>query len=298
MKRDKSIVQTFFFSVLFVAILVILTVGLFWVYRNIVNPEINTNIKSWFDYVLQIKALELVFISLFGVVISVIISRFISLNIQNSFKTFNDFFYKAAHDLQKIDENSLRYKEFKELAKSVNYMIDNYTEQKKRLEIEASTDPLTKIANRLKFDTVFVEHSELAKRYGDTFSLILFDVDNFKTINDTFGHKVGDNVLVALARLVNKEIRKSDTFARWGGEEFVILAPQADLEQTIILAEKLRSKIEEYDFKEIGKLTCSFGVAEFKNGCNLKELVKCADDVLYKAKRSGKNRVYGYTKHS
>ncbi len=298
MKRDKSIVQTFFFSVLFVAVLVILTVGFFWIYRNIVNPEINANVTSWFDYVLQIKAIELIFISLFGVVISIVISRFISLNVQSSFKTFNDFFYKAAHDLQKIDENSLRYKEFKELAKSVNYMIDNYTEQKKRLEIEASTDPLTKIANRLKFDSVFVEYSELAKRYGDTFSIILFDVDNFKNINDTFGHKVGDNVLVDLANLVKKEIRKSDTFARWGGEEFVILAPQSDLEQTIVLAEKLRSKIEEHNFKDIGNLTCSFGVAEFKNGYSLKELVKCADDVLYKAKRSGKNRVYGYTKHS
>ncbi len=297
MKRDKSLVQTFFFSVLFVAIFVILTVGLFWAYRNIVDPAINSNIDSWLDYVFQIRAIELLSISLFGVLISILISKFISLNMQKNFKVFNDFFYKAAHDLQKIDENLLKYQEFKELAKSVNYMIDNYSEQKKRLEIEATTDPLTKIANRLKFDTVFSEYSELSKRYGDSLSLILFDVDNFKMINDTFGHKVGDNVLIALAKLVNKEVRKSDIFARWGGEEFVILAPQADLKQAMNLAEKLRETIENYNFPEIGKLTCSFGVAEYKKGYSLKDLVKEADDALYKAKRGGKNRVCISTKH-
>ena len=291
MKRNTSIVQTFFFSVLSVAVLVILTVGIFWVYRNVVDPAINLNTTSWLDYVFQIRALELLLISLLGVIISTVIAKFISSNIQNSFQTFNEFFYDAAHNLKKIDEESLRYKEFKDLAKSVNYMIDNYSEQKQKLEIEASTDPLTKIANRLKFDMVFEEHIEVSKRYGDDFSLILFDIDDFKEVNDTYGHKVGDNVLIALAKLITKEVRKSDTFARWGGEEFVVLTPQANLKKALVLAEKLRQKIEQHDFKEIGKMTCSFGVAEFKKGNSLKELVKHADVALYEAKRSGKNKV-------
>lgn len=296
MKRNTSIVQTFFFSVLLIAVLVILTVGIFWAYRNVVDPAINLNGASWVDYIFQIQALELIGISFFGVIISTIIATFISHNMQKNFQTFNEFFHEAAYNLKKIDVDSVRYKEFKDLAKSVNHLIDNYSQQKQKLEIEASTDPLTKIANRLKFDTVFEEHVEVSKRYGGSFSLILFDVDNFKNVNDTYGHKIGDNVLIALAKLVTKEVRKSDTFARWGGEEFVVLTPQADLEKTLILAKKLRQKIEQYDFKEIGRMTCSFGVTEFKKGYSLKEFVKNADDALYEAKRNGKNKVCSNTK--
>jgi len=159
------------------------------------------------------------------------------------------------------------------------------------LQTLATTDALTQIFNRRKFDEMLARETARAGRYAQPFSLILFDIDHFKQLNDRFGHQAGDAALSQLAGRVVPAIRASDIFARWGGEEFVILVPGATAENARLLAEKLRSEIEHGEFAPVGQLTCSFGVAEFRKGDSADDLLRRADQALYRAKQGGRNRV-------
>ncbi len=157
-------------------------------------------------------------------------------------------------------------------------------------KILATIDPLTKVYNRLKFDEILQTEIERAKRYKTSFSLIMFDIDDFKKINDTFGHQVGDFILKEMARLVKKNIRATDFLARWGGEEFMVLAPHTNITCAEKLACKLKIVIENHDFK-IGKITASFGVTEYEEGDTPNSIIHRADEALYQAKNKGKNQV-------
>ncbi len=161
----------------------------------------------------------------------------------------------------------------------------------KLLETQATTDALTGIYNRVKFDRTLITEISKAERYSSPLSVIIFDIDHFKRVNDTYGHSAGDNVLKRLAKLVGANIRETDVFARWGGEEFVIQVPGVSLAQTAIFADKLRSKIEEFDFSEPERITVSFGVAAFQHGDNGTTLINRADKALYRAKENGRNQV-------
>ncbi len=119
----------------------------------------------------------------------------------------------------------------------------------------------------------------------------MLDIDDFKNINDTFGHNVGDEVLIAIANSINKRIRKVDLAARWGGEEFVILLPETDLLSAVQVANDIRKLIENIKISKIDKITASFGVAQYKTGDDLSSLIDRADRELYRAKRNGKNLV-------
>lgn len=159
------------------------------------------------------------------------------------------------------------------------------------LERLAGTDHLTQLYNRLKFEELFeIELSRVA-RYKHTFSLIMFDIDHFKTINDTHGHDVGDSVLVQLSSLVKNKVRSSDIVARWGGEEFMILSPESNIDTAYELAEKLRLSIEAFEFTTVKKITCSFGVTQLREEENFSTMAKRVDVRLYKAKQSGRNCV-------
>ncbi len=160
------------------------------------------------------------------------------------------------------------------------------------LELLVITDPLTGASNRRRFDGAL--HAEIARsrRYGVPVSLVLFDIDYFKRINDSLGHPVGDRVLVQLAELVAGNIRETDLFARLGGEEFAVLAPNCDAACARQFAEKLRRVVEAHAFPDMGeRLTCSFGVAEFCGTDGQDTLVRRADEALYRAKGEGRNRV-------
>ncbi|MFO7912477.1 MAG: diguanylate cyclase [Desulfotignum sp.] len=159
------------------------------------------------------------------------------------------------------------------------------------LEKQASTDALTGIFNRMKFNTSLTKEIQRAQRYNTPLSLIIFDIDHFKLVNDTYGHLAGDNVLKNLVRLVASNLRETDIFARWGGEEFVIQTPETTLDGALKLAEKLRSKIESHDFSEPEKITTSFGVTTSQKGDNNLSLINRADEALYRAKESGRNQV-------
>lgn len=161
----------------------------------------------------------------------------------------------------------------------------------KELQRLSKTDALTGIYNRYKFDEELRDAINFSKRYETQLALILFDFDNFKEINDNFGHVVGDMVLKDTAELVNKSIRNTDVFARWGGEEFVILLPSTRLENAVELAEKIRIKINNFEFKHNEKVTCSFGITPIRKDDDRHTLLKRVDELLYEAKKLGKNKV-------
>ncbi len=159
------------------------------------------------------------------------------------------------------------------------------------LEREAITDALTGLYNRQRLDAEMERMLASHARYGTETALVMLDVDNFKDINDTYGHDVGDRVLVELSERLAEEMREPDFLARWGGEEFVALLPETDPSEAARMAERLRRRIEIEPFPEVGVLTISLGVTNFRNGDTPNTLLKRADTALYKAKDSGRNKV-------
>ena len=164
-------------------------------------------------------------------------------------------------------------------------------EKVKEVEYISNTDSLTAIANRKKFEEELKKEAARANRYKHPLSLAIFDLDFFKNINDSHGHKTGDLVLQKISRLVLNHIRKVDFFARWGGEEFTIIFPDLSLEKAILVADKLRMLISQYEIDPDLFVTCSFGVSEFQEDEAVEGLFQRADRALYRAKELGRNRV-------
>jgi len=173
------------------------------------------------------------------------------------------------------------------------YVMDITQRKKNEAEIHllATTDTLTGIANRREFSRVAEAEMDRAKRYGTPLSLLMYDLDHFKRVNDTFGHDTGDDVLRAVTEVVTANIRAVDVAARWGGEEFLVLMPQSDLAAARGASEKLRQVIEQHRFDKVGTVTVSFGVTQFVPQDDLNVLLKRVDDALYRAKENGRNRV-------
>ena len=168
--------------------------------------------------------------------------------------------------------------------------------EKKELMEKAIRDHLTKLYNRLYLEEESVRELEKAKRYGYPISLIMFDLDDFKRVNDRFGHDKGDEVLIRFANILRSKIRGTDIPVRFGGEEFVVLLPHTSTEEAIRVAERIRKEFERTLFRfhsEVIKLTVSAGVSSCdpSEECRLEKLLYKADKALYEAKRSGKNRV-------
>ncbi|CUW39716.1 putative Response regulator [Magnetospirillum sp. XM-1] len=159
------------------------------------------------------------------------------------------------------------------------------------LEKASITDTLTGLFNRRRLDEAYAHELDRAQRYAKPVSLIIGDVDHFKAINDTHGHQTGDDVLKSIAELLRSGVRAVDIVGRWGGEEFLVICPDTDLDGAQALAEKLRSSIAAEPFPAIGPTTSSFGVAQYRAGESFKDTVARADTALYKAKINGRNRV-------
>lgn len=156
----------------------------------------------------------------------------------------------------------------------------------------AENDSLTGIYNKAKFNKEYARLADRAKQKNTCMSVVMFDIDDFKSINDHYGHLVGDAILIELTAIVRRNIHQSDIFARWGGEEFVLIFPDMRLHQAIELTERLRKAISEHSFEKNGHVTCSFGVTAFEKDDDLDKVLKGADERLYMAKNSGKNRVF------
>ncbi len=162
----------------------------------------------------------------------------------------------------------------------------------RELQRLATTDSLTGVWNRHHFEEALTAEIRRVARYRkQPLSLMLFDLDHFKEINDTHGHPVGDQVLIALTRRIQDQVRAVDVLARWGGEEFMVLLPHTRGEDAVKLAEKLRQLVAGEPFPEVGQVTSSFGVAEYRPQETSAQWLKRVDDALYAAKAGGRNRV-------
>jgi diguanylate cyclase (GGDEF)-like protein len=159
------------------------------------------------------------------------------------------------------------------------------------LEQLSVTDRLTGLYNRLKLDQVLEEELNRSGRSTKSFALVLLDVDHFKLVNDSFGHPVGDQVLVEIARLLAQGTRNADVVGRWGGEEFLIICRDTDLDGALVLAEKLREMISEHSFSLVGRKTASFGVTAFRADDNVHLMLARTDGALYRSKEKGRNCV-------
>lgn len=156
----------------------------------------------------------------------------------------------------------------------------------------SATDQLTGLCNRHRLEELFAYEQHQALRYQTHLSIILLDIDFFKAINDSQGHTAGDAILKEIASIMQNSIRKADVAVRWGGEEFLILAPKTSLEQAFILAEKIRQHIKSHCFPGSAKaITASLGVSAYLAGDNLETMIQRADIALYAAKGSGRDKV-------
>jgi diguanylate cyclase (GGDEF)-like protein len=175
------------------------------------------------------------------------------------------------------------------LKDSYNQMIQGLNEHK----VLSITDKLTGIFNRLKLDEVLNDEFNRSSRFKSNFGVIIVDIDYFKKINDTYGHLIGDEVLIEFAKILEKNIRRIDVLGRWGGEEFMIICPETNLKGTKKLAETLHEIVSKSEFPIVDNITASFGVSVYDGDENINEVIARADKALYKAKVNGRNRVEG-----
>jgi diguanylate cyclase (GGDEF)-like protein len=152
----------------------------------------------------------------------------------------------------------------------------------------ALTDGLTRIYNRRGLELLLDKEATRAERYARDLSIIVFDLDHFKIINDTYGHAAGDDVLKKVADVVQSQLRKGDELGRWGGEEFIVVCAETDIGQACLVADRLRVAIADHDWNGIN-VTASFGIARRQTGELLGSLFERADAALYQAKRAGRN---------
>jgi diguanylate cyclase (GGDEF)-like protein len=161
----------------------------------------------------------------------------------------------------------------------------------KELEHLSTTDQLTGLYNRRKLDQILISEQNRIDRYGQTLSIVIADIDKFKSVNDLHGHQVGDKVLICISNIFSHGVRETDALGRWGGEEFMIVCPSTDLKGAVALAEKLRQLVRTYELNLVGQMSCSFGVAEWSNNESIDSLINRADSALYRAKEFGRDRV-------
>ncbi|APW65617.1 MULTISPECIES: GGDEF domain-containing response regulator [Arcobacteraceae] len=193
--------------------------------------------------------------------------RIFTINIDN-YDDVNDFYVLSLTDVTELKEKS------------------------NLLEYQASHDNLTGLYNRNKFNSLFEKEIRRGIRYDNELSLVLFDIDFFKKVNDEHGHQAGDEVLKEIANIVSKSVREHDTVVRWGGEEFLILLPETNAEGSRVVAEKIRSTIYENSLTALNlNVTASFGVCAIKEDDTGSSFISRTDEALYEAKRTGRNKV-------
>lgn len=172
------------------------------------------------------------------------------------------------------------------------YKRINYITNKKLIKL-SKTDPLTGIYNRAKLNEELNRCINYSKRYDADLSVVMIDLDDFKIINDNYGHLIGDSMILGFVKIVNENIRKTDIFARWGGEEFVLILPNTDIDEAKEILERVRITVECNEFEKVDKLTCSIGVAQLSKVDDNYSILQKADQMLYSAKDAGKNIVMG-----
>ena len=213
---------------------------------------------------------------------------------------FNIRFNALRANLSKLDAKksveknlSLNIDELGILSESINTAMieyDSLAREKNENERKAEKDQLTQLFNRHHLSKFFREFDKNELSYG----IVILDLDFFKGINDTYGHQLGDTVLVKLATILQRETREKDIVARWGGEEFLIVILDATDFTLFSVAQKIRKTLENTLFDQVGRVTASFGVATHQQGLTVQQIIKFADTALYRAKEEGRNKVEIY----
>ncbi len=259
----------------------------FWVSDSIIDTYVFNDRNLFIESLLGPDSMELTsrleviaLLMLFSLIAMILLSHHVE--IANQLNRYKNRLERL------VDE---RTRDLVEKNKQLEIEIYERRKVEAELEYQASIDPLTSILNRRKFNDVLSYELNREERYRSGLSLIICDLDRFKNINDKFGHDGGDQALVAFTHLISNAIRKSDIFARWGGEEFVLLLPKTRLEEAMQIASKLRLITEATMIPHVGRITTSFGVSEYQPGDNKESFIKRADMALYKAKENGRNRV-------
>jgi len=161
-----------------------------------------------------------------------------------------------------------------------------------KLEKMSVTDPLTGLINKAKLYEELRMWMNFSRRYRTPLSLVLLDIDDFKKINDQFGHLAGDRIIAEISGTIGSMVRETDIPARWGGDEFAIILPHTSRAQAVEIMERIRVRVMEQDLELNRAVTCSFGVASYTNRMeDIGDFISAADEALYKAKSSGKNIV-------
>lgn len=170
-------------------------------------------------------------------------------------------------------------------------LIEQQEQLTEEIRSLSEIDHLTELYNRRKITQLYDSEYVRYKRYKHPLSIIIADIDFFKKINDEYGHNRGDITLKEIASILKKEVRESDHVGRWGGEEFLVICPETDIDGANTLAEKIRKAIDEYPFTNVGHQTASFGITMCSDNCTFESMINRADKALYKAKSDGRNKV-------
>lgn len=168
------------------------------------------------------------------------------------------------------------------------HFIDN-----KYLTTLSETDPLTAVYNKSKLNCELIRNIQFSKRFNTPLSIMIIDIDDFKKVNDTYGHLIGDQIIVEFVTIIQDNIREVDILGRWGGEEFIIILPNTEISQAIEMGNRLRHVVETYNFTQMKNITCSIGVNQLSKEDDFYSFIKEADEMLYGAKDAGKNTVMG-----
>ena len=214
----------------------------------------------------------------------------ICINFRNSLikKTFhfNLLDEQLYEDISYIFDNN-----FRGVLQIFNDTVATAKEESQKFYEISIRDHLTNLYNRKMFDEMIDKEIQNTKRNKTTFSLILFDIDHFKKVNDEYGHNIGDKVLIELSNLVKNSVRDIDSIARWGGEEFIILMTETNIKDAVVKAKKICTRIENHSFNTVGKLTCSFGVSMYEINDTALSIFQKVDKALYTSKENGRNQV-------
>lgn len=260
---------------------------LYWFIDSAIDTFVFKSQRLYIEDLLRPDSIEL--LARCQVVILMIALTVVAMILLRKQQVISDQLLESKNELEVIvDErtNDLRIK---------NIILEKEIRDRMRIEKElvelASADPLTGVFNRRKLNNELQTELNRNLRHNNVLSLIIFDIDKFKHINDKFGHNNGDEVLKDFTRLISENIRANDVFARWGGDEFTILLPETNIETARQIAEKLRILAEDYQYAFVGQITASFGVTQFLIDDNEATFINRADEALYLAKENGRNNV-------
>jgi len=214
----------------------------------------------------------------------------VSKQLDDVFTTLDSFKVKQTSREQAFEQH---IKELSERLESMEVDLQHAQQQLNKSQLKAMTDSLTKLPNRGAYDIYIQKEYERFRRYGGQLSMLVCDVDKFKSINDNYGHQAGDKVLQLISRQIKKGTRESDLLTRYGGEEFVVILPETDSENAMLVAEKIREQVAGSPFHFKSKpvqITVSCGIASFKKGYRIAQVFDAADAALYQAKEAGRNQ--------